>query len=79
MHMKHYHPEFSKYLDYTPSVTDLAYARTVGGLDSGEVNSPVPRKLLVAEKLERPNVKGENVRKASDVSPDLKETKKIKT
>lgn len=33
MHTKHYHPELSKYLDYTPSVTDLAYARTVSSLE----------------------------------------------
>ncbi|KAK6618750.1 hypothetical protein RUM43_013141 [Polyplax serrata] len=77
MHMKHYHPEFSKYLDYTPSVTDLAYARTVGGLDSSDVSSPLPRK--VSEKTEKPSGKLENVRKSSDTSFEYsKETKKIK-
>ncbi|XP_057336685.1 PHD finger protein 20 isoform X3 [Microplitis mediator] len=30
MHIKHYHPEFSKYLGSTPNVADLAYARTIG-------------------------------------------------
>ncbi|KAK4880115.1 hypothetical protein RN001_008261 [Aquatica leii] len=30
MHVKHYHPKFTKYLDSTPNVADLAYARTVG-------------------------------------------------
>lgn len=30
MHIKHYHPEFSKYLGSTPNVADLAYARTTG-------------------------------------------------
>lgn len=30
MHVKHYHPEYTKYLDSTPNVADLAYARTVG-------------------------------------------------
>lgn len=75
--MKHYHPEFSKYLDYTPSVTDLAYARTVGGLDSSDVSSPLPRK--VSEKTEKPSGKLENVRKSSDTSFEYsKETKKIK-
>ncbi|XP_044752827.1 PHD finger protein 20 isoform X2 [Coccinella septempunctata] len=41
MHVKHYHPEYSKFLDTTPNVADLAYARTVGdSLDK----SPVPSK-----------------------------------
>ncbi|KAK5646830.1 hypothetical protein RI129_005294 [Pyrocoelia pectoralis] len=30
MHVKHYHPKFTKFLDSTPNVADLAYARTVG-------------------------------------------------
>ncbi|XP_076271046.1 PHD finger protein MBD-R2 [Rhynchophorus ferrugineus] len=30
MHVKHYHSEYTKYLDSTPNVADLAYARTVG-------------------------------------------------
>ncbi|XP_066156675.1 PHD finger protein 20-like protein 1 [Euwallacea fornicatus] len=30
MHVKHYHSEFTKYLESTPNVADLAYARTVG-------------------------------------------------
>lgn len=30
MHMKHYHPEYSKFLGSTPNVADLAYARTIG-------------------------------------------------
>lgn len=30
MHVKHYHPEYTKFLDFTPNVADLAYARTVG-------------------------------------------------
>ncbi|CAH1133226.1 unnamed protein product [Ceutorhynchus assimilis] len=29
MHVKHYHPEYAKYLDSTPKVADLAYARTM--------------------------------------------------
>nr|XP_022905186.1 PHD finger protein 20-like [Onthophagus taurus] len=41
MHVKHYHPEYTKYLDSTPNVADLAYARTVGeSLD----RSPGPEK-----------------------------------
>ena len=30
MHVKHYHPEYSKFLGSTPNVADLAYARTIG-------------------------------------------------
>lgn len=30
MHIKHYHPEYTKLLGSTPNVADLAYARTVG-------------------------------------------------
>lgn len=30
MHVKHYHPEYSKIMGSTPNVADLAYARTVG-------------------------------------------------
>lgn len=41
MHVKHYHPEYTKFLDFTPNVADLAYARTVGeALDK----SPGPSK-----------------------------------
>ncbi|KAK9879641.1 hypothetical protein WA026_006706 [Henosepilachna vigintioctopunctata] len=46
MHVKHYHPEYSKFLDTTPNVADLAYARTVGdSLDK----SPVPAKSSKAK------------------------------
>jgi hypothetical protein len=30
MHLKHYHPEYNKFMGSTPNVADLAYARTVG-------------------------------------------------
>ncbi|GLV39021.1 MBD-R2 [Carabus blaptoides fortunei] len=30
MHIKHYHPEYTKFIGSTPNVADLAYARTVG-------------------------------------------------
>ncbi|XP_030752279.1 PHD finger protein 20 isoform X2 [Sitophilus oryzae] len=45
MHVKHYHSEYTKYLDSTPNVADLAYARTVGeNLDkspgSGKPSTP---------------------------------------
>ncbi|XP_072377745.1 uncharacterized protein [Diabrotica undecimpunctata] len=35
MHVKHYHPEYTKFLDSTPNVADLAYARTVGEISTG--------------------------------------------
>lgn len=47
MHVKHYHPEYTKYLDSTPNVADLAYARTVGeSLD----RSPGPEKTRAINK-----------------------------
>ncbi|KAJ9579845.1 hypothetical protein L9F63_004495, partial [Diploptera punctata] len=30
MHIKHYHPEYNKFMGSTPNVADLAYARTIG-------------------------------------------------
>ncbi|CAG9829522.1 unnamed protein product [Diabrotica balteata] len=53
MHVKHYHPEYTKFLDSTPNVADLAYARTVGeNLD----RSPGPQKppLKPAIKISTP-------------------------
>lgn len=49
MHVKHYHPEYTKFLDFTPNVADLAYARTVGesldkSPDKKPVLKPVPSK-----------------------------------
>ncbi|ENN77255.1 hypothetical protein YQE_06084, partial [Dendroctonus ponderosae] len=56
MHVKHYHPEYTKYLESTPNVADLAYARTVGeNLD----RSPGPAKaaaLKTADKTATPKV-----------------------
>ncbi|XP_972506.2 PHD finger protein 20 isoform X1 [Tribolium castaneum] len=41
MHVKHYHPEYMKFLDSTPNVADLAYARTVGeSLDKSPGSKP---------------------------------------
>lgn len=46
MHVKHYHPKYTKFLDFTPNVADLAYARTVGeALDK----SPAPPKASPAK------------------------------
>lgn len=49
MHVKHYHPEYTKFLDSTPNVADLAYARTVGeNLDkSPGPSKPPPLKQAV--------------------------------
>lgn len=41
MHIKHYHPEYSKLIGSTPNVADLAYARTVGE----HIDEIVPPKL----------------------------------
>nr|XP_033340930.1 PHD finger protein 20 [Megalopta genalis] len=40
MHIKHYHPEYSKFLGSTPNVADLAYARTIGE----SIEDIIPRK-----------------------------------
>lgn len=50
MHVKHYHSEYTKYLESMPNVADLAYARTVGeNLD----RSPGPQKQNIIPKTER--------------------------
>lgn len=41
MHIKHYHPEYSKFLGSTPNVADLAYARTIGE----SLDELIPKKL----------------------------------
>lgn len=47
MHVKHYHPEYTKFLDSTPNVADLAYARTVGeALDKSPGIYCLPPKVL---------------------------------
>ncbi|XP_066583660.1 PHD finger protein 20-like protein 1 isoform X2 [Prorops nasuta] len=42
MHIKHYHPEYSKFLGSTPNVADLAYARTIGE----SVEDLIPKKSV---------------------------------
>ncbi|KAL0276895.1 UNVERIFIED_CONTAM: hypothetical protein PYX00_004362 [Menopon gallinae] len=77
MHVKHYHPEFSKYLDYTPSVTDLAYMRTVGSLETSDSSPSAPRKTVAAvEKIEKAPVKPEKAKTNSLVSDVSKEASK---
>lgn len=52
MHVKHYHPEYSKFLDTTPNVADLAYARTVGdSLDRSPISSKSARFRHVIPKV----------------------------
>ncbi|VEN36205.1 unnamed protein product, partial [Callosobruchus maculatus] len=55
MHVKHYHPEYTKFLDSTPNVADLAYARTVGeNLDKSPGPSSRPPVLKPAVKASTP-------------------------
>ncbi|KAL1491319.1 hypothetical protein ABEB36_011932 [Hypothenemus hampei] len=71
MHVKHYHSEYTKYLDFTPNVADLAYARTVGeNLD----RSPGPGKsvFLRTERISgTPKIPKDSAAK----SPGLPDTK----
>lgn len=61
MHVKHYHPEYTKFLDSTPNVADLAYARTVGeALDKSpsqqQKTTPKPVQKFVTQKVATPKV-----------------------
>ncbi|XP_077264124.1 PHD finger protein MBD-R2 isoform X4 [Temnothorax americanus] len=50
MHIKHYHPEYSKFLGSTPKVEDLAYARTIGE----SVEDIIPKKSITfSEKINK--------------------------
>ncbi|KAF5288026.1 hypothetical protein FQA39_LY15555 [Lamprigera yunnana] len=51
MHVKHYHPKYTKYLESTPNVADLAYARTVG--ESLDKSPDRTTKLLPARPLQK--------------------------
>lgn len=58
MHVKHYHPEYTKFLDSTPNVADLAYARTVGesldrtpGLEKPKLPISKPIQRIVNPKI----------------------------
>lgn len=60
MHVKHYHPKYSKFLDSTPNVADLAYARTVGeSLD----RSPISEKSykVTKSRISTPKIKQESL------------------
>ncbi|KAI4502468.1 hypothetical protein M0802_002380 [Mischocyttarus mexicanus] len=50
MHIKHYHPEYSKFLGSTPNVADLAYARTIGE----SIEDIIPKKTIpVIDKIHK--------------------------
>jgi len=49
MHIKHYHPEYSKFLGSTPKVEDLAYARTIGE----SIEDIIPKKPMFMEKMNK--------------------------
>lgn len=57
MHVKHYHPEYTKFLDCTPNVADLAYARTVGeNLDKTPNNiKPIQTRPVTKQTPKNPN------------------------
>lgn len=50
MHIKHYHPEYTKLLGSTPNVADLAYARTVGE----SIDEIVPKVRTLPPTAEKP-------------------------
>lgn len=71
MHVKHYHPEYTKFLDSTPNVADLAYARTVGeSLD----RSPGPEKptRVTPRQLQKPALVKSSASKTSQVAEEPK-------
>lgn len=65
MHIKHYHPEYSKFLGSTPKVEDLAYARTIGE----SIEDIIPKKSTTPF-LEKINKLGKR-KMPSDKSPSL--------
>lgn len=67
MHIKHYHPEYTKLLGSTPNVADLAYARTVGE----SIDEIVPKARTIPATIEKP-IK-------TDTTPKPKSTIKVLT
>ncbi|XP_012214996.1 PHD finger protein 20-like protein 1 isoform X3 [Linepithema humile] len=65
MHIKHYHPEYSKFLGSTPKVEDLAYARTTGE----SIEDIIPKKSTTF--LEKVNKFGKKKSPAEKASPVL--------
>ncbi|XP_050306838.1 PHD finger protein 20 isoform X3 [Anthonomus grandis grandis] len=79
MHVKHYHPEYTKYLESTPNVADLAYARTVGeNLD----RSPGPKsgepKKIVTSKTAKLTTQGDVINPADATEIRTKDSEIIK-
>ncbi|KAJ8940034.1 hypothetical protein NQ314_010865 [Rhamnusium bicolor] len=75
MHVKHYHPEYTKFLDSTPNVADLAYARTVGeNLDkSPSLSKPPPIKQTVRTSTPKvPKLPQSPLSEVSDLKPSVK-------
>ncbi|XP_032683770.1 PHD finger protein 20 isoform X3 [Odontomachus brunneus] len=65
MHIKHYHPEYSKFLGSTPKVEDLAYARTIGE----SIEDIIPKKSTPF--LEKINKLGKKRSLSDKSSPNL--------
>lgn len=65
MHIKHYHPEYSKFLGSTPKVEDLAYARTIGE----SIEDIIPKKSTPF--LEKINKVGKKRSLSDKSSPSL--------
>lgn len=65
MHIKHYHPEYSKFLGSTPKVEDLAYARTIGE----SIEDIIPKKSTPF--LEKINKLGKKRSLPDKTSPNL--------
>ncbi|XP_045470389.1 PHD finger protein 20 [Harmonia axyridis] len=83
MHVKHYHPEYSKFLDTTPNVADLAYARTVGdSLDKSPIPSKSARFKHAVPKINQPNSpsveRPEAIPPAAQAPPKNKDSEIIK-
>ncbi|KAL0109349.1 hypothetical protein PUN28_014432 [Cardiocondyla obscurior] len=65
MHIKHYHPEYSKFLGSTPKVEDLAYARTIGE----SIEDIIPKKTSTfLEKINKSAKKKSLPEKSSSLS-----------
>lgn len=53
MHVKHYHPKFTKFLDSTPNVADLAYARTVGESLDRSPGLDKPKPVVINKQIQK--------------------------
>lgn len=71
MHIKHYHPEYSKLIGSTPNVADLAYARTVGE----NIDEIIPTKIKT---IASPSIEKDRATKMEH-TPKQKSTIKVLT